>query len=75
MINIAEVNTTIETFSNCTSSDMTVNSHVASIEISHLLPDLDLGELRKSLEKLNTEKLPYEVIYERSLVICDLSRI
>ena len=62
---------TIEKFSNSTSSDLTVNSHVASIEISHLLPDLDLGEFRKSLEEFNTEKLPYQAIYERSLVIFD----
>lgn len=66
---------TIEKFSNSTSSDLTVNSHVASIEISHLLPDLDLGEFRKSLEEFNTEKLPYEAIYERSLVIFDSSRM
>ena len=75
MIDIAEVDMTMQKFSNFTGSDLAGNSHVASIEISHLLPDLDLGEFRKSLEAFNTQKLPYEAVYERASVISYLSRL
>lgn len=75
MIKIGEVDTTIEQFSNSSNSELTINTHVASIEISHLKPDLKLAEFRQSIDSFNTEKLRYEAIYERALVTSALSRI